>query len=234
MTKETSGAPRSNPPALAQSVLDRYLPPSYSLVEVMFGLIMVLTATLGAGLVTGEGEGSEYTMLLAALGCNLAWGIIDGAMYIMDSMFDRGRAARILLEVKRSGESAALATIGRELDPRLRDITTPDERSRIYRTVLELAGRRPVRRTRLERRDVYGGLACLVLVFVTALPPSVPFLLFHDARLALRISNGILLAMLFFVGYFWARHTNANRVGFGLAMMLVGLVLVGAAMALGG
>ena len=40
--------------------------------------------------------------------------------------------------------------------------------------------------------------------------------------------------MLFGLGYQWARHTNANRLGTGLALMLTGLALVGAAMALGG
>ncbi len=231
---EFANNPSSVASVPAPSWLDQYLPASYSLVEVMFGLIMVLTATLGAGLATGEGEGSERTMLLAALGCNLAWGIIDGAMYIMDSMFDRGRTARILSEVKRSGEPAALAMIARELDAKLVGVTTPEERLRIYRSVLELTGRRPVTPTRLERRDVYGAIACFVLVFVTALPPSVPFLLLHDARFALRVSNAILLVMLFSVGYIWGRHTNANRVGFGLAMTLVGLLLVGTAMAFGG
>jgi VIT1/CCC1 family predicted Fe2+/Mn2+ transporter len=91
-----------------------------------------------------------------------------------------------------------------------------------------------VTRTKLERSDFYGGIACAVLVFLTALPAAVPFMLIDDARLALRVSNGLLVAMLFGVGYIWARYTNANRVLTGLAMMLVGVLLVGAAMALGG
>ena len=73
-----------------------------------------------------------------------------------------------------------------------------------------------------------------MLVFLTALPAAVPFMLIDNARLALRVSNGLLVAMLFGVGYFWARHTNANRVITGLVMMLVGVILVAAAIALGG
>ena len=224
----------SNTPTLKRSFVEKFIAPASSLAEVFFGLIMVLTFTLGAGLAAGEGEDSARTLLVAALGCNLAWGIIDGAMYIMDAMFNRSRSARIRSLLRQSGESGALAIIARELDPRLSDITTVDERSRLYRSILTLAGRRPVTRTRLERSDIYGGIACAVLVFLTALPAAVPFMLIDNARLALRVSNGLLVAMLFGVGYFWARHTNANRVLTGLAMVLVGVILVGAAMALGG
>src|SRR5262252_821582 len=43
--------------------------------EVLFGLIMVLTFT-GSFRITGADHDDVHRMLLAALGCNLAWGII--------------------------------------------------------------------------------------------------------------------------------------------------------------
>ncbi len=216
-----------------QSLVLEYLEPADILAEVLFGLIMVLTVTLGARLAMGE-EGGARDLLIAALGCNLAWGIIDGAMYVMNAMFNRGRTARIFTELQRSGESGALATIARELDPRLAGVTTDEERGRLYRSVLDIARRTPPRRTHLERDDVYAGLVCAALVFLTALPAAVPFMLMSDPMRALRVSNGLLVAMLFGIGYFWARETNANRIGTGLAMTFAGLTLVGAAMALGG
>jgi len=214
--------------------VEKYIEPAYSLAEVLFGLIMLLTATLGSSLAATEGNASDRTLLTAALGANLAWGIIDGAMYVMDAMFNRGRSARILRDLRQSGEAAALARIARELDPRLADLTTAGERSRLYQSILEVALRTTDRRTRLERADIYGGIACAVLVFVSAVPGIVPFILIDNARIALRVSNAVLVAMLFGVGYFWARHTNADRIGTGLALMLVGLLLVGASVVLGG
>lgn len=211
----------------------KYLEPAEILAEALFGLIMVLTVTLGARLAMGE-EGGARDLLIAALGCNLAWGIIDGAMHVMNAMFSRGRRARIFAELKRSGESGALAIIARELGPRLADLTTEAERSRLYRSVLDIAVRTPAERTGLDRDEIYAGLVCAALVFVTALPAAVPFMLIADPFRALRVSNAILIAMLFGVGYFWAIHTNANRIATGLAMMGVGLVLVVGAMALGG
>ena len=211
----------------------RVLDPIDRVTEVLFGLIMVLTFT-GSLSVAEAGREDVRTMLIGALGCNLAWGIIDGAMHVMNSMFSRGRRARIFAELKRSGESGALAIIARELGPRLADLTTEAERSRLYRSVLTVAARTPVERTGLDRDEIYAGLVCAALVFATALPAAVPFMVFGDPFVALRVSNAILVGMLFGVGYFWASHTNANRIAAGFAMMGVGLVLVVGAMALGG
>jgi hypothetical protein len=226
--------PDTEPPPGTPSFFAKYIEPSDVLGECMFGLIMVLTFTLGAGIALGEGEETVRTLLIAALGCNLAWGIIDGTMYVMNAMFNRGRTARIMAEAKRAGEPAAFAMIARELDSRLAGLMTDDERSRLYRSILDVVLRTTILRTRIERDDIYGGLACATLVFLTALPAAVPFMLIDNPQLALRVSNGILIAMLFGLGYQWARHTNASRLGTGLALMCTGLALVGAAMALGG
>jgi hypothetical protein len=215
------------------AMVANYLEPAEILAEALFGLIMVLTVTLGARLAMGE-DGGARELLIAALGCNLAWGIIDGAIYVMNAMFIRGRRARIFAELKRSGEAGALAIIARELDPRLADLTTEEERERLHRSVLAIAVRTPAQKTRIDRDDIYAGLVCAALVFLTAMPPTVPFMLIDDPFVALRVSNGILVAMLFGLGYYWAVHTNASRIGTGLAMMGVGLSLVLAAMALGG
>ena len=73
------------------AVLHRYLDPSTSLAEILFGLIMTLTFTLGAGLlIEDEGHAGARELLIAVIGCNVAWGIIDGALYLVGQLFDRG------------------------------------------------------------------------------------------------------------------------------------------------
>ena len=52
--------------------------------EVLFGLIMVLTFTCSFS-VAGAGHEEVRTMLVGALGCNFAWGIIDAVFYLMGS-----------------------------------------------------------------------------------------------------------------------------------------------------
>ena len=62
----------------------RLLEPMERISEVLFGLIMVLTYTCSFS-VAGAGREEVRTMLVGALGCNLAWGMIDAVFYLMNS-----------------------------------------------------------------------------------------------------------------------------------------------------
>ena len=58
----------------------RVVDPPQRVAEVLFGLIMVLTFTCSLS-IAEAGRDDVRTMLIGALGCNLAWGIIDGVFY---------------------------------------------------------------------------------------------------------------------------------------------------------
>src|SRR4051812_49921608 len=77
----------------------RVLEPHDRVSEVLFGLIMVLTFT-GSLSVAEAGREDVRTMLIGALGCNLAWGIIDGLLYLMAGLAERGRALATLRAVR--------------------------------------------------------------------------------------------------------------------------------------
>lgn len=125
-----------------QGFFAAHLDPGAIFGEILFGLIMVLTFTLGAGLIVAEGPGAVRQLLVAALGCNLAWGIIDGAMYLMGVLLDRGRHNRMLLALQRvKDEDAALAAIGAEFDGPLEALTTPEERRAFYRSLWTISKR---------------------------------------------------------------------------------------------
>src|SRR5580765_96781 len=68
----------------------RVLEPIDRVSEVLFGLIMVLTFT-GSLSVAEAGRDDVRAMLIGALGCNLAWGIIDGVLYLMGCLAEKGR-----------------------------------------------------------------------------------------------------------------------------------------------
>ena len=68
----------------------RVLDPVDRVSEVLFGLIMVLTFT-GSLSVAEAGRDDVRTMLIGALGCNLAWGIIDAVLYLMGCLAEKGR-----------------------------------------------------------------------------------------------------------------------------------------------
>jgi VIT1/CCC1 family predicted Fe2+/Mn2+ transporter len=215
--------------------VERYLDPASRLGEILFGLIMVLSATLTAGLTVADGAAGVYQLLIAALGCNIAWGIIDGVMYVMNCMTERAEKAHLIRAIRSApDERAALAIVGAEIEPRLEVLTGPENREFLCRAVFEYLKRSEAPKTSLTKDDLYGAVACFLLVFVSCLPAALPFLVLSDPTFALRVSNFLLLAMLFFVGHEWARSARTNRMITGLVMMAIGLALVGVAVALGG
>jgi VIT1/CCC1 family predicted Fe2+/Mn2+ transporter len=215
----------------------RHLDPAESLGEILFGLIMVLTFTLGAGIAVRAGEGTDGAreLLYAAIGCNTAWGIIDAVLYVMGNMFMRSRRSRLIRAIKAApDESTALAAVRSELEAGLESITSEEDRERLFRSIQALIARAAPAPTRVTRDDLFGATAVFLLVFATALPAAVPFLVVDDAWLALRLSNLLLVGLLFIVGHRWARYTNANPWLAGFGVMMLGVVLVAIAIPLGG
>lgn len=223
---------RSDDPSIG-----RYLDPAESLGEILFGLIMVLTFTMGARLLTARDELDGHEIVLAAVGCNIAWGVIDAVLFILGALYQRSQRIRLVRAVQdAASEAEALALIRRDFD--LDDAAiaiSPPEQARFYRSVLAVAAQaRAPRRTPLRRGDLAGALVVFLLVSATALPGVIPFLVIADPNVALRVSNLVLVLLLFAAGYVWARRTSAGPWRVGLAVMLLGILLVGVAVALGG
>ena len=86
----------------------------------------------------------------------------------------------------------------------------------------------------MTREDFYGAIACFLLVFVACFPAALPFFIFSQPYFALRVSNLLLIALLFLVGQKWARYAGVNRLLAGSIMVAIGLTLVGVAILLGG
>lgn len=211
--------------------VDRHLDPGESLGEILFGLIMVLTFTLGASISGGWEEG----LLLASLGCNVAWGIIDAALFVMGRLFDRSRRGRLVRAIQHARSAdEALAAVRREMEPGIEALTTPEDREQLYRSVHALIENGTPAPVRIRREDWIGAFVVFLLVTATALPALLPFLLVPDRHLALRMSNWLLVALLFVVGWRWARHTDLVPWRVGSVLMGLGTALVLVAIQLGG
>jgi hypothetical protein len=223
--------------ALARSALmDRYLDPATSLAEVMFGLIMTLTFTLGAGIIIeDEGREGARQLLVALIGCNVAWGIIDAALYLVGQLFDRGRRRRLVWAVRNAAdERVASALVANELDDLLHNVTSAAERESLYTHIALNLRSVSSNAERVTKSDLLGAAASFWLVALASLPAAIPFLVIDAARLALRVSNAVLLATLFVTGYWWARHTLGRPWLVGCAFLIGGTALVLVAIALGG
>ena len=219
-----------------ESFVRKHLDPASRLGEILFGLIMVLTATLTAGLTVAEGKAGVRQLLLSALGCNIAWGIIDAIMYIMNCITKRSGQVQLLQKIQSAPDSqTALDLIRDEVEPEFQSLTAPEDREALYRSILKHATQgESARRRMLTKEDLYGALACFWLVFISCLPAAVPFLIFSKPHVALRVSNFLLIAMLFLLGQKWAQYAHTNRLVAGMAMVTIGLALVGVAILLGG
>jgi len=219
-----------------KSVIHRYLDPSETLGEVLFGLIMVLTITLGARLISAKEGLDSHGIVVAALGCNIAWGVIDAVLMVLGRRFHRSRRARFFGTLRRaSSEAEALAAVREEFELEDEPLAIGAEDSaRLHRAILALGARAAPAHAGPRLQDLYAALVICVLVPATAVPAVIPFLLLHNPNLALRISNLVLVLLLFLVGYWWAHYTDSSPWRVGLTVMLLGMALVGVAVALGG
>jgi VIT1/CCC1 family predicted Fe2+/Mn2+ transporter len=92
----------------------------------------------------------------------------------------------------------------------------------------------PPDRALLRRHDVLGAIGVFLFVFLSTFPVVIPFIFMKDVRLALRVSNAIAIVLLFVTGYSFGRHIGRHPVWTGIAMVVLGGVLVGLTIALGG
>jgi hypothetical protein len=175
----------------------RVLEPMDRISEVLFGLIMVLTYTSTLSVVTAD-RIQISTMLIGALGCNLAWGIIDAAMYLMARLHEKGRTILMLHAAREaSNPDAARDAIADAMPPPLASILPKEQLESIRQKLRQLP--EPPLRPSLTKNDWVGAVAICLLVFLSTLPVAIPFMLIDDARLALRVSNAIAIPVRLFV-----------------------------------
>jgi hypothetical protein len=211
---------------------DRVLEPVERISEILFGLIMALTITGAVGVATAD-QFQIRTMLFAALGCNLAWGIIDGGMYLMGRIGERGRNAVVAQAVREtSTREDAYRIIADELPPLLGSTFQPAQLELIRERISQMPASEV--RSGLTGRDWLGAFGVCILVVLATFPVVVPFIVFEDARLALRISNAFAVISLFICGYFFAHYAGLWPWTTSVIMVVIGVALVSVAIALGG
>ncbi|HJR29401.1 MAG TPA: hypothetical protein VJ889_11850, partial [Pseudomonas sp.] len=82
------------------------LDPVERITEVIFGLLMAMTFTGTISVATAD-QAAERTMMLAALGCNLAWGLADAVMYLLRALVERTRRIKLYLALRNGADAAA-------------------------------------------------------------------------------------------------------------------------------
>lgn len=209
----------------------RLLEPVDRISEVLFGLIMALTFTCTLS-VANAGREEVREMLVGALGCNLAWGVVDGVMFVLACLTESGQKLTALKAARMENPEHGRAILAGALPPLIVSVMAPADLEAIRQRLRSLPD--PPQRVRLKRKDLLGAVAIFLLVFLSTFPVVIPFLLLDDAKPALRLSNAVAIGMLFLGGFAYAHHAGMRRWLMGLGMVFLGILLVAMTIALGG
>ena len=172
-------------------------------------------------------------MLIGALGCNVAWGIIDAMLYLMGRLANKGESLTTYLAVRKTTDPhQAQRLISDALPPLVSSILEPAELETMHRRLIALP--EPPARGNLSKDEWLGSIGVFLVVFLSTFPVVLPFIFMRSVGPALRVSNTIAIVMMFLTGYAYGTITGRRPWMVGLGMVVTGTVLVGMTMALGG
>jgi hypothetical protein len=211
-----------------QPVLD----PVSRISEIIFGVLMALSFT-GALNAATTGREEVRTVMLTALGCNLAWGIVDAVMYLMATLTDRARNLTLLGLVRGAKDpQEAHRAIAEALPGRMGEAMGAEGLEDMRKRLAALP--EVPAHARLGKDDYAGAFGVFLLVVLSTFPVVVPFIFMTELSRAMRVSNAVALVTLFIGGYQLGRYAGGTAWKTGLGMAAVGAVLVSIIMALGG
>jgi len=210
----------------------RVLDPIDRTSEILFGVIMALTFT-GSIRVADAGHEDIRGVLVGAIGCNLAWGLVDATMYLMAAFMARARLFVTLKAIRRIHTPEAAHGLILDLLPSaLSSALTAADVETLRERLNQQAPASPV--VTFTRADWLGAAGVFLLVCLSTFPVVVPLMVVREPRLALRISNTVAVLMLFILGTLLGRYAGRPGWRTGLGMVTVGLALVAVTVALGG
>lgn len=208
------------------------LNPVDRIAEVLFGLIMVLSFT-GAISASTDAREDVRELLWAALGCNIAWGLVDAIMHLMNVAIERGHGMTVIKRIQQTkNEDTSGEILKGEMQPLVANLLTKQELMDLNNRMKQLP--EPSKKHLITGTDLLAGLQIFMLVFLCTFPVAIPFGLFDDLSVAMRVSNGVALTLLFIGGYLLAGYAGFRRGITALLYMLIGVLLVALTMALGG
>lgn len=211
---------------------EQILSPVDRVSEMLFGLFMALTF-IGAVSAASSGREEIRTMFITALGCNLAWGLVDAVMYLVRTITERGRTLTLMQAVRnapdaKSGRAHVASTLSKVASNLVSESEIEAVRSRIV--ALPTVPERPT----LGPDDALAAVAIFLIVVAATFPVVLPFIFFEDVGTAMIASRVTALAMLFLGGLALGRYAGYGSWRTGFVMMGLGAALVVAIIALGG
>ena len=200
--------------------------------EILFGIIMTLTFTCSIGIANAKNTEIRQ-LIIAAISCNIAWGLVDAIGYIVSTIVQRSRNKTILDSVLTTSDAdKARKYIADSLPPSIASVLGAGELEQIRKKLAKLPG--SALQVRLRTRDLKRSVMIFLLMFISAFPIVIPFIFIRDTQLALRISNMVAIVLMFLCGWSLAKYVGSNKWLMSFGLTLVGIILVLITIALGG
>ena len=216
---------------IEQAVREPLLHPVDRVSEMIFGLFMALTFVGVVSMSTADRE-EIRTMLIAALGCNLAWGLVDGFMYLVRTIADRGRLLTLTRSIREADAEAGRRILQGALSAPVAKLMTMTEIEAMRGRLIALPD--VPERPRLQRDDFAAAFGVFLIVVASTFPVALPFVFIQDAGTALFVSRAIGLVMMFMGGLALGRYAGYGSWKTGFMMAGLGTVVIVVVVALGG
>jgi VIT1/CCC1 family predicted Fe2+/Mn2+ transporter len=219
-------------PHLLNTTRDGALDPVDRASEVVFGVLMAMTFVGSISVAEASSE-ELHTLLIAALGCNLAWGITDAIMYLVGVGAGERRSHALLLRLHAGVDAAT----GRKIVAQSigADVAAMLDETDLERIRLRLLAAPPGTEVpRLRFTHYRAALGVFLLVVLATFPIVLPYIFVDKVVLALRLSQAIAIVLLFLAGAALARYSGGSVWRIGIAFAALGIMLLAALIALGG
>ena len=200
--------------------------------EILFGVIMTLTFTCSIGI--ANAKNTEISQLvIAAISCNIAWGLVDATAHLVSTIAERSRSRTILNSIRSNMEKdRAREYIAGSLPSAVASVLKTEELDDIRNRMINLPELPPV--VWVTVRDIKRSLLIFLLMFISTLPIVIPFIFIKDTQIALRVSNLVAVVIMFLCGWSVAKYVGFNKWIMSISMTLIGVLLVLITIVLGG
>jgi len=228
---------------LMDRLMFEHISPTQAAVEFFYGLLMAMTLsnTLRLALIGSSIGDVVFIVSVAIFGCNLAWGIADGAVSVLTSHFQNLYYYRKVKQIKEGADQEAARELAAEvlseaLTEIQEDILDDEARKRMADVAIHAMKRKEIVKPTLGRSQWITAGWCVLLNVAAALPfiaiYQMAFLL--DLNLVTLLANITGAALLFFLGRFLDRRLGDGTGRTGLVMVGLGMLMLAIIVALGG
>ena len=200
--------------------------------EILFGIIMTLTFTCSIGIANAKNTEIRQ-LIIAAISCNIAWGLVDATAHIVGTIAQRSRNRAILNSLRSILEKdKARKYISDSLPSYIASVLSTEEIEDLRNRLVNSPEPPPV--VWVTARDIKRALLIFFLMFISTLPIVIPFIFIKDTQIALRVSNLVAVIIMFLCGWSVAKYVGFSKWKMSISMTIIGVLLVLITIVLGG